>query len=255
MTATKGFEPTLAQKNAINAHGGGITVSAAAGSGKTRVLVQRVIRLLTGDDPVPADRLLILTFTNTAAAEMKSRISKAIDDLISRYPENLFYRRQQLLLGSADICTIDSFCSRIVRDNFFRLGVNRDFRVGTNTELLEIRRRVMSDIIEEYYTAPDSSAENYEQKKQLSESFGILSMIMTDAKLDTDLENELLCAYDKYASHAFPDEWIDRCVAQYDPQLHGGDAGRIIMELLAPAVGRLRMRRCSTAMSLNRQEP
>ncbi len=240
MTATKGFEPTLAQKNAINAHGGGITVSAAAGSGKTRVLVQRVIRLLTGDDPVPADRLLILTFTNTAAAEMKSRISKAIDDLISRYPENLFYRRQQLLLGSADICTIDSFCSRIVRDNFFRLGVNRDFRVGTNTELLEIRRRVMSDIIEEYYTAPDSSAENYEQKKQLSESFGILSMIMTDAKLDTDLENELLCAYDKYASHAFPDEWIDRCVAQYDPQLHGGDAGRIIMELLAPAVGRLR---------------
>lgn len=236
----EGFEPTPAQKNAINAQGGGITVSAAAGSGKTRVLVQRVIRLLTGENPVPADRLLILTFTNTAAAEMKTRISKAIDELISRYPENRFYRRQQLLLGSADICTIDSFCSKIVRDNFFRLGVSRDFRIGTNSELLEMRRRVMSDIIEEYYTVPDESDENYEEGRQLSESFNILSMIMTDAKLDTDLENELLRAYDKYVSHAFPDEWIDRCVEQYNPDGGGKEAGKAIMELLRPSAEKLR---------------
>ncbi len=240
MTDKKGFEPTQAQKNAINAQGGGITVSAAAGSGKTRVLVQRVIRLLTGDDPVSADRLLILTFTNTAAAEMKSRISKAIDELIVQYPENRFYRRQQLLLGSADICTIDSFCSKTVRENFFRLGVSRDFRIGSNSELLEIRRRVMSDLIEEYYTLPDRSDENYEQKSQLSESFSVLSMIMTDAKLDTDLENELLRAYDKYVSHAFPDEWIDRCVGAYDPEGGGKEAGKAVMELLQPAAEKLR---------------
>ena len=83
------FEPTRAQKNAIEAEGGSIIISAAAGSGKTRVLVQRVIRLLT-EKMIPADRLLILTFTNTAAAEMKARISKAIDGLIDEEPNNHF---------------------------------------------------------------------------------------------------------------------------------------------------------------------
>ena len=141
MSAAKAaFEPTRSQRNAINAQGGQITVSAAAGSGKTRVLVQRVIRLLT-EKQIPADRLLILTFTNTAAAEMKSRISRAIDKLISEEPSNDFYRRQQLLLGSADTCTIDSFCSRIVRAHFFRLGISRDYRIGNETELHELRRR------------------------------------------------------------------------------------------------------------------
>ena len=131
--ATKAFEPTKAQKNAIEASGGAITVSAAAGSGKTRVLVQRVIRHLT-EEAVPADRLLILTFTNTAADEMRTRISRAIDELISGDPKNDFYRRQQLLLGSADICTIDSFCSKMVRENFYRLGISRDYRIGSETE-------------------------------------------------------------------------------------------------------------------------
>ena len=112
----EGFKPTPAQLDAMRAHGGQITVSAAAGSGKTRVLVQRVIKLLT-EDMIPADKLLILTFTNTAAAEMKTRISKAIDHLIADDPGNDFYRRQQLLLGCADICTIDSYCSRVVREN------------------------------------------------------------------------------------------------------------------------------------------
>ena len=211
------FEPTQAQKNAINAQGGGIIVSAAAGSGKTRVLVQRVIKLLTGENPVSADRLLILTFTNTAATEMKMRISQAIDELIQENPANDFYRKQQLLLSCADICTIDSFCSKIVRENFFRLGVSRDFRVGTSAELYELSRRIMSDIIEEYYTPPEESSENYKEELERYESFNIMSMLMTDAKLDNDLESELLEAYNKYTAHAFPDQWLKMCIEQYNP--------------------------------------
>lgn len=218
------FEPTRAQKNAINAHGGSVIVSAAAGSGKTRVLVQRVIKLMTGENPVSADRLLILTFTNTAASEMKMRISQAIDELIQENPTNDFYRKQQLLLSCADICTIDSFCSKVVRENFFRLGVSRDFRIGTSAELYELSRKIMSDIIEEYYTPPVEGTENYDQLLEKYESFNLMSMIMTDAKLDNDLESELLEAYNKYRSHAFPEQWLRMCVEQYNPEIKLNDS-------------------------------
>ena len=218
---TSGFKPTPAQEAAIQAAGGSITVSAAAGSGKTRVLVQRVIRLLTGDDPVPADRLLILTFTNTAAAEMKTRISKAIDELIEKHPRDDFYRRQQLLLGSADICTIDSFCSKTVRENFFRLGISRDFRIGGIPELYEMQVRVMSDIIEERYKRPSAEGkteEQYQKELESYHSFSLLSLLLTNTKLDTGLEAELLDIYTKYTAHAFPEEWMEGCVEMYSPE-------------------------------------
>lgn len=235
------FDPTPAQENAINANGGGIIVSAAAGSGKTRVLVQRVIRMLTGENAVPADRLLILTFTNTAAAEMKTRISQAIDELIAENPDNDFYRRQQLLLSSADICTIDSFCSKVVRENFFRLGVSRDFRIGSAAELYELKRRIMSDIIEQYYLPPEEGSEDYESKRKTYESFNILSMLMSSAKLDNDLEEGLLDAYTKYTAHAFPDLWIDKCVEQYDPGKSISESGASVylIDKIKPLVSKL----------------
>ncbi len=237
MSAAKAaFEPTRSQRNAINAQGGQITVSAAAGSGKTRVLVQRVIRLLT-EKQIPADRLLILTFTNTAAAEMKSRISRAIDKLISEEPSNDFYRRQQLLLGSADICTIDSFCSSIVRENFFRLGISRDYRIGNETELHELRRRLMSDLIEKYYR------KTLENGTTVETPFRTLSMLLTDTKLDTDLESQLLAAYDKYSAHAFPEKWIDMCISQYEPDADINDciSAKYLMKRLSSRVKKLRI--------------
>ena len=98
---------TPAQENAINAEGGSVIVSAAAGSGKTRVLVQRVIQMLTRkENPIDADRLLIVTFTNAAADEMKKRINSEIEKLIKQSPQNTSLRRQQILLMNADICTI-----------------------------------------------------------------------------------------------------------------------------------------------------
>ena len=116
------FEPTAAQRAAINARGN-ILVSAAAGSGKTAVLVERVIKMLTDEsNPVNADRLLIVTFTNAAAAEMRTRIEKRLDSECRANPDNIGLLRQRQQLNNAKICTIDSFCIDLVRENFERVG-------------------------------------------------------------------------------------------------------------------------------------
>ena len=134
---------TPAQQDAIDAFGGSVIVSAAAGSGKTRVLVQRVIRLLTDPEaPIDADRLLIVTFTKAAADEMRSRIADAIEKKLFYEPNNSLLRRQQVLVANADICTIHSFCSRIIRENFYLLDVDQDFRIITEGEAAVLRRRI-----------------------------------------------------------------------------------------------------------------
>ena len=111
---------TDAQLDAIKARRGTVLVSAAAGSGKTAVLVERVIERLTDPEhPTDADRLLVVTFTKAAAAEMRDRIEKRLLALMKEQPENTRLRRQQLLLQQAHICTVDSFCSDIVREFFY----------------------------------------------------------------------------------------------------------------------------------------
>ena len=112
------FKPTKTQQQAIFSQGATL-VSAAAGSGKTAVLVQRVVQILSNEQqPTPADRLLIVTFTNAAAAEMKERIEKAMNERAAAEPENAYLQNQLLLLPMADICTIDSFCIKLVREHF-----------------------------------------------------------------------------------------------------------------------------------------
>ncbi len=198
---------TPAQQDAIEASGGSIIVSAAAGSGKTRVLVQRVIRLLTDKNgPVDADRLLIVTFTKAAAEEMKSRISAAIDEILLDDPDNAALRRQQLLLANADICTIHSFCSRIVRENFYQLDIDQDFRIISEGEANVLKQKLMSDIIEECYD------EN-------SQGFAILSDILSNSRSDKELEKTLLNAYIKSSSHPFPSLWLDTVSSFYDPEI------------------------------------
>ena len=121
---------TTDQENAIKASGN-VIVTAAAGSGKTAVLVERVIRKLSDENnPVSADRLLIVTFTNAAAAEMRRRIEKALADKCVEQPQNTYLLKQRLLISSADICTIDSFCIRLVRNNFSILGISPDFKIA-----------------------------------------------------------------------------------------------------------------------------
>ncbi|MBE6732407.1 MAG: helicase-exonuclease AddAB subunit AddA [Ruminococcaceae bacterium] len=141
------FNPTYEQDLAINAKGN-VLVCAAAGSGKTAVLVERVIRMLTDSShPVSADRLLIVTFTNAAAAEMRSRIEKRLYEETLKNPFDLALKKQKYLISSAKICTIDSFCIDLVRSNFDKLGINPDFKISTAENLEAISNRIVNSVI------------------------------------------------------------------------------------------------------------
>ena len=121
------FEPTNEQKLAIKERGN-VLVAAAAGSGKTAVLVERVIKMLDDEtDPIDANRLLIVTFTNAAAAEMRARIEKRLAEECAKDPNNIRLLRQKHLIPSAKICTIDSFCIDLIRENFDKCAVRPDF--------------------------------------------------------------------------------------------------------------------------------
>lgn len=143
---------TDAQNNAINSTGC-VLVSAAAGSGKTAVLVERVVKMLTDrQSGVSADRMLIVTFTNAAAAEMLSRIENRLyKELQSSSGDDYEHiNRQCYLIKSADICTIDSFCIRLVRENFALCSIEPDFKVTDDSSLYSVRREVLSEIISEH---------------------------------------------------------------------------------------------------------
>ena len=141
---------TDAQLNAIEARKSKILVSAAAGSGKTATLIERIIRSITTDTP-PMDisRMLIVTFTRAAASELRLRIMKALGDAIQKDPDNIYFRRQMLLLESADISTIDSFCLDVMRSQIKSNDSEYDFRVGDENELKLLRSNAMNDALEE----------------------------------------------------------------------------------------------------------
>ena len=145
------FKATREQQAAIDT-AGNVLVSAAAGSGKTAVLTERVIKKLTDKvSPVSADRLLIVTFTNAAAAEMRSRIERRLDEECRKHPDDIGLMRQRRLLSNAKICTIDSFCIDLVRENFEKAGVSPDFKMSDGYSLLPVNESVLSDILNRYY--------------------------------------------------------------------------------------------------------
>ncbi|MBQ9461669.1 MAG: helicase-exonuclease AddAB subunit AddA [Clostridia bacterium] len=198
---------TPAQQDAIDAFGGSVIVSAAAGSGKTRVLVQRVISLLTDPDrPIDADRLLIVTFTRAAADEMRGRIADAIEKKLFYEPNNSLLRRQQVLIANADICTIHSFCSRIIRENFYLLDIDQDFRIATEGESSILRHRLLSQMIEERLASRE-------------EGFLSLAELLSSSRSDKNMEKTLLDVYESASSHPFPDMWLDTVTGFYDPSI------------------------------------
>ncbi len=149
------FKPTVEQERAIN-ESGSIIVSAAAGSGKTAVLVERVIRMITNSvNPVMADKLLVVTYTNAAAAELRYRIEKRLSEEIDANPANLFLQKQKILLGNAKICTIDSFCINFIRENFEVSGVNPSFKIADRSLITAIEASAMSSVINEHFEAED----------------------------------------------------------------------------------------------------
>lgn len=147
---------TPQQNNAINARGRNILVSAAAGSGKTAVLVERVIKKITDiENPVDIDKLLIVTFTNNAASEMKFRITKSLKEILRKEPFNQNAQRQLNLMPNAKICTIDSFCINLVRENFFELGINQDFTNLDENEASLLEDEIISNLTDELFENND----------------------------------------------------------------------------------------------------
>lgn len=194
---------TSEQQKVIDLRNRNILVSAAAGSGKTAVLVERIIRRLTEDDtPTDVDRLLIVTFTEAAAAEMKERISAAIEKKLEERPGDIRLERQATLIHSAQITTIHSFCLAVIRDHFHVIGIDPGFRIAEEGELKLLKQDVLEELLEECY------AEAKEEFLDFTERFG-------SGKRDKKIEEIILKMYEYSRSYPRPDRWLDQCVKAY----------------------------------------
>ena len=150
---------TSAQQAAIDDRGGALLVSAAAGSGKTAVLTERAVRLITDPEaPIDADKLLIVTFTNAAAAELRARIGQALLRRSQAEPGNTALRRQRMLLQRAPICTIDAFCLDLLRKHFQALDIPPDFSPADPGSVETLRAAALAETLERAYADPDFCA-------------------------------------------------------------------------------------------------
>ncbi|MFZ2539932.1 MAG: helicase-exonuclease AddAB subunit AddA [Oscillospiraceae bacterium] len=192
---------TKHQQEAIDVTNGNILVSAAAGSGKTAVLTQRVIKLLTGENPIPADKLVIVTYTVAAANEMRRRISDKLAEKIEGDPTNRTLQSQQLLLANAKISSIHSLCSSLIRDNFQILGVSSDIKIADETELNLIKNDAINEVLEKYYD------ENESDFLELVE--------FTCTRDDKKLISLILSIYNFIRSFSFPLSFLDESEQMY----------------------------------------
>ncbi|MFA9560261.1 helicase-exonuclease AddAB subunit AddA [Evansella sp. AB-rgal1] len=193
------------QWKAIDASGNNILVAAAAGSGKTAVLVERIIRKIVNEQ-VDVDRLLIVTFTNAAAAEMRNRIGEAIEKQLQKQPTSLHLRRQLTLLNRANISTLHSFCMKVVRQFYYEIQIDPSFRLLDTTEGELIREEILDDLFEEEY-----GRENNESFFQVVDKY-------SGDRSDDALRNLIRKLYDFSRSHPDPNYWLEEIVKTYELQ-------------------------------------
>ena len=191
---------TEAQQDAIDAREGTVLVSAAAGSGKTAVLVTRVIEMITDDkNPCSIDELLIVTFTKAAAAQMKEKINEKLSAMIKEEKDikrRSFLIRQQMLLKCAKVSTIDSFCSDVVRSNIQAIPLDSDYRLIDENAMNVIKDSAYEEVAEEYYNNGDKD-------------FMLLADMFTKSNDDKLLKELVLSLYDFACSYRNPKKWID----------------------------------------------
>lgn len=213
-----GVNWTTDQRHAIECRKGSVLVSAAAGSGKTAVLVERVIRRLTDkDNPCSAEDLLIVTFTRAATAQMREKIGAAILKRLSEDPTDRHLRRQYMLLPFAKICTIDSFCNDLVRENFHALGISPDYSLLDNETAVIMKNDVCEAMLERAYEE-DSDGR-----------FSELSDMMSSGSSDEDFAKLIIKMYDISTAYPFPDLWLDSLIGEYSqPDINKSRWGGII---------------------------
>ena len=198
-----GVSWTTEQQQVIDLRNRNILVSAAAGSGKTAVLVERIVKIITDKNhPVDIDHLLIVTFTNAAAAEMRERIGNAIEKALDEQPGNELLLRQLTLIHNAQITTIDSFCLYVVRNHFHEIDLEPNFRIGDEGELKLLREDVLGRVLEQNYEEP-------------SEAFSDFVEGYASGRTDAALNEMILQLYEFSRSYPWPEKWLDSFVGAY----------------------------------------
>ncbi len=188
------------QWDAIEARRGTLLVSAAAGSGKTAVLVERLIKRITDtQNPTDAHRLLVVTYTNAAAAQMKDRTLKAVNELLKTDPENKHLKRQQMLIPSMNISTVHSFCSKLCREYFHVLGIAHDFKIVTDKQRDDLINGALTDALDKRFELGDYA---------LADAF-------STERIDTRLNETVIKLYEFTNSHLNPKKWLEEKLSMY----------------------------------------
>ena len=193
---------TNEQLQAIKSKGSNILVAAAAGSGKTAVLVERIIQKII-NEKIDIDKLLVVTFTNAAASEMRERVLEAIYKKIEETPDNMHLQRQTVLINKCNISTIHSFCLEVIKNNFYELDISHNFRIGDTTEIELMKQEVLEDLVEECY---------------LNENKSFLELIdtYTNYRGDENLKLLILKIYRYIHSFPFPEEELKNMVERFN---------------------------------------
>lgn len=185
---------TNEQLQAIQEKNSNILVAAAAGSGKTAVLVERIIHKII-DEQMDIDKILVVTFTNAAASEMRERILEAIYKKLEENPENVHLQRQIILLNKASICTIHSFCLDVIHNHFYEIDLPSNFKIADTAEIDLLKQEVLDDLFEQKYT------ENDKNFIELLENY-------TNYRGDEALQELVLKIYKFIQSSPFPIKWL-----------------------------------------------
>lgn len=195
---------TNEQQKVIDLRDRNILVSAAAGSGKTAVLVERILAMITqGEHPLDIDQLLIVTFTRAAAAEMKERIRSAVEERLEQEPDNEHLQRQSTLIHNAQINTIDGFCSYVIRNYFHMIDLDPGFRTAEDGELRLMKQDVMRKVIEEAYETG-------------TEAFHACVECYASGKNDENIGQQVMKLYEYSMSYPWPKEWLLECKKFYE---------------------------------------
>ena len=194
------------QWQAVIGSGENILIAAAAGSGKTAVLVEHIIRRVTDEEqPMDVDRLLVATFTNAAAAEMRERIRRALENELEKRPESRHLRAQLALLPRSSITTIHSFCLEVIRRHYRDISLDPGFRIANQTEAELIKLEIMEQLVDEYY----ASAEEGDGFWLLVDGYG-------GQRGDEELFRLVLSLYEFSRSHPSPEAWLNAMVAHIE---------------------------------------
>ncbi|MFC5450258.1 helicase-exonuclease AddAB subunit AddA [Paenibacillus aestuarii] len=195
------------QWDAITLGGQNMLVAAAAGSGKTAVLVERIIRRISNEwEPIDVDRLLVATFTKAAASEMKHRIREALEKELTKQPNSQHLRKQLALMGRASITTLHSFCLEVVQRYFSLIRLDPGFRIANETEAELLRQDLLGEMLEQYYAASGEDSAFW----RLVDSF-------SGERNDDAIMQLVQKLYDVSRSHPWPEYWLRTTAAMFGP--------------------------------------